>query len=141
MEMSEFIQQQIQKLVNIHETRNPFLIAKEKDILILKEDLGEVYGYYNKINRIKMIHLNNLFSDERQLFTCAHELCHALIHQDENTPKLSKQTIVSEWKVEKEANYFATQLLIDGSHLEHYIDTTDKIINFYGLPEEMKKYI
>ncbi|EAC4961985.1 toxin, partial [Listeria monocytogenes] len=27
MEMSEFIQQQIQKLVNIHETRNPFLIA------------------------------------------------------------------------------------------------------------------
>ncbi|EAC4982626.1 toxin, partial [Listeria monocytogenes] len=25
MEMSEFIQQQIQKLVNIHETRNPFL--------------------------------------------------------------------------------------------------------------------
>ncbi|EAD9644058.1 toxin, partial [Listeria monocytogenes] len=24
MEMSEFIQQQIQKLVNIHETRNPF---------------------------------------------------------------------------------------------------------------------
>ncbi|EBH4289686.1 toxin, partial [Listeria monocytogenes] len=26
MEMSEFIQQQIQKLVNIHETRNPFLI-------------------------------------------------------------------------------------------------------------------
>ncbi|EAD9998202.1 toxin, partial [Listeria monocytogenes] len=49
MEMSEFIQQQIQKLVNIHETRNPFLIAKEKDIIILKEDLGEVYGYYNKI--------------------------------------------------------------------------------------------
>ncbi|EAC6073579.1 toxin, partial [Listeria monocytogenes] len=37
MEMSEFIQLQIQKLVNIHETRNPFLIAREKNILILKE--------------------------------------------------------------------------------------------------------
>ncbi|EGP7077192.1 ImmA/IrrE family metallo-endopeptidase [Listeria monocytogenes] len=141
MEMNGYIQQQIKKLINIHETRDPFFIAKEKGILILKEDLGEIYGYYNKINRIKMIHLNNRFPEERQLFTCAHELCHALIHHDENTPQLSKQTIVSEWKVEKEANYFATQLLIDESHLEHYIDTIDKIISFYGLPEEMKKYL
>lgn len=101
MEMSEFIQQQIQKLVNIHETRNPFLIAKEKDILILKEDLGEVYGYYNKINRIKMIHLNNLFSDERQFFTCAHELCHALIHQDENTPNFQNKLLYQSGKLKK----------------------------------------
>ncbi|HDM9178228.1 TPA: ImmA/IrrE family metallo-endopeptidase [Listeria innocua] len=141
MEMSEFIQQQIKKLVNIHETRNPFIIAKEKRILVLKEDLGEVYGYYNRVNRIKMIHLNDFFPEKRQLFTCAHELCHALIHPNENTPQLSKQTIISEWKVEKEANFFATQLLIDGSHLENGIDTKDKIINYYGLPEEMRKYL
>ncbi|EHD4919975.1 ImmA/IrrE family metallo-endopeptidase [Listeria monocytogenes] len=141
MEMSEYIQIKISELVKIHETRDPFTIAQEKGILVLKEDLGEVYGYYNRVNRIKMIHLNDLFSEKRKLFTCAHELCHALIHPNENTPQLSKQTIISEWKVEKEANYFATQLLIDGSHLESNIDTKDKVLNYYGLPTEMRKYI
>lgn len=44
--------------------------------------------------------------------TCAHELGHAILHPDENTAFLKKNTLFSTDKIEVEANTFAVELLL-----------------------------
>ncbi|MDT2677887.1 ImmA/IrrE family metallo-endopeptidase, partial [Enterococcus dongliensis] len=77
--------------------------------------------------------------------TAAHELGHAVLHPSENTPMLSKTTIVSELKIEKEANYFATNLIVDKEkYFEEYNYEnvcTYGMLNHYGLPEHFARYI
>ncbi|MGE7091255.1 ImmA/IrrE family metallo-endopeptidase [Lysinibacillus sp. NPDC048646] len=43
---------------------------------------------------------------------CAHELGHAILHPDENTAFLKKNTLFSTDKIEIEANTFAVELLL-----------------------------
>lgn len=135
------INKKINNLVRIHETRNPFRIAKERGILVIFEDLGEIYGYYSKLSRIQIIHINNRLSDDYKLATCAHELGHSICHPNENTPFLSKTTIVSELKIEKEANYFATKLIIDGTHNDIGLISKFDILDYYGLPESFERFV
>ncbi len=130
----------INKLVNNFETRDPYKIADQMGVIIIEEDLGEIYGYYSRVSRIPIIHINNRYDSFIQLLTCAHELGHSILHPKENTPMLSKQSIISEMKIEKEANYFATNLLIDGSHNDFELVNKYQILDFYGLPHEFKRY-
>ena len=48
---------------------------------------------------------------------------------------------LNEIKIECEANKFAVQLLIDGSHKEYYIEDKFKIMEYYGIPIEMERYL
>lgn len=139
------VDSKIHDLISNYETRDPFHLAKSLNIIITEEDLGEIYGYYNRANRIKMIHINSKLDELNKRTTTAHELGHAVLHPDENTPMLSKSTIVSELKIEKEANYFATNLIIDK---EKYFEEcnyenacTYRLLNHYGLPEHFARYI
>jgi len=134
------INKTIGELIKHHATRDPFLIAKEKGIVIIQEELGNIFGYYNKVCRIPFIHINCNLSYSEQLFTCGHELGHAIFHKNENTPKLSLETLCSEVTIEAEANYFATKLAIDGSH-DEYIQTKYELLQYYGLPYEMERFL
>ena len=107
------IENKIEHLVKLYETRDPFKLAKALDIEVIFEDLGEIYGYCTRFRRIQSIHVNSILDENKQRFTCAHELGHGILHPNENTPLLSKASAVSELKIEKEANYFATNLLVD----------------------------
>lgn len=130
------------RLAHIHETHNPFRIAKEKGILVIEEPLGdEIFGYYNRAYNIRMIHINRDLTEEMKRFTCAHELGHAVLHTGENTPRLSRVTIASQLKIEAQANRFATALLIDGRHADQGLCGSYEILAFYGLPSEMEIYI
>lgn len=132
----------VNKLIRIHETHDPYKIAEEKGILIIEEDLGkEIFGYYNKLYNIRMIHINQFLSPALKRFTCGHELGHCVLHPKEATPALSTTTIVSKLRTEREANEFATLLLMDGSHAEYHIDTKQAVLNYYGLPKEMERFI
>lgn len=139
------VDSKISELVSNYETRDPFQIAKLLGISVIEEDLGEIYGYYNRANRIKMIHINSRLNEAEQRSTAAHELGHAVLHPSENTPMLSKVTIVSELKIEKEANYFATNLIIDK---ESYFDESEfqdvcvyGLLESHGLSEHFARYI
>ena len=79
-------------------TDNPFDIAKYLGIKVIFEPLGSISGYYNKQLRMKQIHINHDLSDHDQLFTCAHELGHAIMHPDANTPFLRKRTGLLEFQ-------------------------------------------
>lgn len=121
--------------------RDPYFVAKNKNIMVSEADLGEVYGYYTKIKRIKFIFINSNLAVDKKRFTCAHELGHALLHPDAFTPKLSKITMLSDLKIENEANGFATNFLMDGSHAEYHINDKYKILNYYGIPHEMERFL
>ncbi|MCI1904617.1 MAG: ImmA/IrrE family metallo-endopeptidase [Enterococcaceae bacterium] len=136
-----YIDKTIKKLVKTYQTRDPYRLAKELNVLVLIENLGDIYGYYNNLRRIKMIHINSNMSDNKKRITCAHELGHSILHPAENTPMLSQVTIASELKIEKEANYFAINLIVDPSadgieYLQKY-----QKLEYFGLSDEFVRYI
>ncbi|MDA2567072.1 ImmA/IrrE family metallo-endopeptidase [Bacillus cereus] len=131
----------IDELLRRYNTRDPFLIAKAKDIVVIFEDLGDIFGYYHKVSRIPFIHINDRLSYRNQVFTCVHELGHVIFHPGENTPQLSLVSLLSEIRIEAEANYFATRFLIDGSHQDYNIQTKQELLNYYGIPKQMERFL
>lgn len=121
-------------------TNNPFDIAKYLGIKVIFEPLGSIKGYYNKQLRMKQIHINCDLLDHYQLFTCAHELGHAIMHPDANTPFLRNRTGILVSKMEIEADKFATELLIDDEiFLEFQEYTSGQIAMMLGYSEDLIK--
>lgn len=131
----------IQQLIKQYDTHDPFEIARQLGIIVLEEPLGSVNGYYSKTHRQKMIHLNNNLSDFRRQFTCAHELAHAILHPDANTPFLRENTLFSVNKFEIEANRFAVQLLYPDDALQDLLEwPIGQAANYMGVPTWLAEY-
>lgn len=130
----------ISKLVKKHQTNDPFTIAKEKGIVVLYLDLGNTYGFYRSYKRIPIIHINNALEETMQRFVCAHELGHAILHQSVNTSFLKNNTFFMVDKIEVEANYFATHLLLHNQLFENY-ETKVDILRENGIPYEMARFL
>ncbi|WP_086348498.1 ImmA/IrrE family metallo-endopeptidase [Candidatus Enterococcus clewellii] len=137
----ESIDKIIANLLRIYETRDPFKLAKEKNVIVIEKDLGDIYGFYTRLRNVKVIYINSKLSWQDKILACAHELGHSVLHPAANTPHLSAASITSELKIEKEANYFATRLIVDGSHDDHGINNTYSILNYYGLPIEFERFL
>lgn len=122
------IYQSVERLRRKHNTRNPFNLARCLNIEVVYEELGSIDGYYNKVIRMKQIHLNNSLSKERMTYACAHELGHAILHPNAHTPFLREHTLLNVDKLEIEADAFAADLLISDELLieakeRNYTDT------------------
>jgi Zn-dependent peptidase ImmA (M78 family) len=138
--MRKMIKQTVLELIKKHGTNDPFEIAAQKNVLVLYEELGNIYGYFNKYKRIPMIHINRDLSEHDQLFTCAHELGHRVMHPDVNTPFLKKNTLFSVDRIEREANEFAVELLMPDHLLQEYRDagmTIREAAAIFGVPREI----
>lgn len=132
------IRKHVQLLKKKYKTDDPFAIADHLGIKIIIEPLGSINGYYNKQLRMKQIHINCDLAEHEQLFTCAHELGHAILHPNANTPFLRKCTGFLVSKMEIEANKFATELLINDDFLFEYQEfTTGQISRMLGYDEEL----
>lgn len=130
----------ISRLTRKYGTRDPFELAACLNIAILYEELGSINGYYNKPLRMKQIHINHDLDRNQQRFTCAHELGHAVLHPNSNTPFLRSSTFLSVGKMEIEANRFAAELLIpDEIILENWQFTTEQLARLTGYSEELIK--
>ncbi|WP_416729244.1 ImmA/IrrE family metallo-endopeptidase [Fictibacillus sp. JL2B1089] len=132
----DLITSKVSKLIKKHQTNCPFKIAKNLGIVVLHEELGNFLGYYNKTFRIPFIHINEKADDKLQSFICAHELGHALLHPDANTPFLTKHTFFSTESYEKEANLFAVKLLFSEDYLLDTILISEAIQEF-GVPRNV----
>jgi len=140
MDMNNLIKNEVNRLVKKHNTNNPFEIANGENIIIIKEPLGNICGYYNKIYRQKFIHINSSLNKYKQLFTCAHELGHSTIHPDSNTPFLRSNTFFSVTKLENQANLFAAHMLIPDNLLNTYEQySLDEIAAIENLPIQLLK--
>ena len=98
-------------------TNDPFDIAKYLGIKVIFEPLESISGYYNKQLRMKQIHINHDLSDHDQLFTCAHELGHALLHNNSINHFDPSGRGITTSDYEYEANLFAVALLVDEQRL------------------------
>lgn len=132
------IKRRVKNLIERHGTNNPFKIAKELKIIIIYKDLGNVKGYFRKAMRKKVIVLNENLEDFDLKFTCAHELAHALYHNNKEIKFLldiphSKGSSI----FENQANEFAFLLLMD-RELEY--DLSSSKINHKFVNELRYKY-
>ena len=119
-------------------TRDPFILAEELNIMVLRERLGSIYGYYNQCYRQKFIHINEELEPYRQRFTCAPELGHAVLHPKANTPFLRESTLFCVSRLEREANCFAAELLCPDEVLREYPGySTAQLAQMLGIREEL----
>ena len=144
MPMKNITKEKAKHLINKHKTRDPFKIAEGENIIIYFEPLGSINGYYSKYARQKFIHINNNIDEHSQRFICAHELGHAVLHPGSSTPFLRAHTFQSVSKLERQANMFAAELLIDdGGILEQYVSeciTIEQLACYYCVPVELITY-
>lgn len=128
-------------LVDKYETRDPFELAALLGIVVLHEKLGDIFGYYNQFCRVKFLHINNSLNERLELFTTAHELGHAILHADLNTPFLKRNTIYSIDKLEQQANRFAVDLLFEDAELLPFLirSVTDAAA-YMGVSLELAEY-
>lgn len=123
-------------------TRDPFRLCEALNIIVLFEPLGTVRGYYSKSHRFKVIHINQDLPEQKQRFTCAHELGHALMHPNACTPFLREHTLFSVDKLEVEANRFAACLCYPPDWLAEEYEgcTTTQIAEILNLPLPLIEY-
>ncbi|MDA2120072.1 ImmA/IrrE family metallo-endopeptidase [Bacillus cereus] len=131
------IKEYVLNIVAKYQTIDPFEIARQKNIIVLFEDLGNTLGFYNTYKRFKFIHINNQINETTQRFVCAHELGHALLHPKANTPFLRNQTFFSVDRLEIEANTFAVELLLTDEMIFAYENThlsIQEVAEIHGVP-------
>lgn len=124
-------------------TLNPFVICDNLGIEIKYVDfLINPRGQYNTILDEKIILLSNSIKDSNErFFVCSHELAHAIYHSD--IASYYSLNNISKSKSENEANFFATNLLIElyieenGNHPENIAQLTSS----YGLPEDCYQFL
>lgn len=129
------IQEQVNKLIKKYNTNDPFEIAQAKGVVVRFVDLGSVFGLHTRHFRTSIIHINESITEKQQLFTCAHELGHAMLHPDVNTTFLKANTLYSTDRLEVEANNFAVKLLFNQEIADSI--TMQEAIEHYGIPEQL----
>lgn len=136
-----WLKEKVISLVKKHKSSDPFELASKMNIHIIKWDLHEeINGYYKYDRRNRYIVINQNLSFEWQKFVCAHELGHAILHTRINTPFLTKYTLMSVDKIEREANQFATYLLLYDKNFEDY-ETKYDLLRANGIPLQMERYL
>lgn len=94
-----------------HGTVNPFDICLLLGIVVQFHPLVELRGYYKQEGGRHFIVIADDLSPLAQLFVCAHELGHFLLHQRLNRVFMDSKTYVVPGRFENEADRFAAQLL------------------------------
>lgn len=112
----------MKKVTDTYGERNPFRLCEDMDIILLFQALGEeknsVKGFYFESHRIKTITINSDLSEELQRVIAAHELGHAVLHRTERVHSFNEFWLFDEAAaMEREANLFAAELLIDDEEL------------------------
>ena len=112
----------VNKLVRLHRTRNPFEIIKGMNIILVFYPLEGVRGFYQYFQRNNIIYIDERLPRNEQLFVCAHELGHMMLHKKVNAVFMDTRTYFNTNKFEIEANKFAMELLISDEILNEYTE-------------------
>lgn len=121
------------KLAGKYGTRNPFEIIKGMNVILVFADLIEIRGFYQYFQRNNIIYIDQNLPYKEQVFVCAHELGHMLMHKKSNTVFMDTKTHFNTSIYENEANTFAAELLIpDEIILENKDFTKEQIARLCG---------
>lgn len=112
----------VESLVRKFGSRNPFKIAEELGIIIIRTPLTGIRGFYQYIKRCRIIYLDSGLDEYTERFVCAHELGHAILHRNHNRIFLDTCTSLTSSRYELEADRFAVDLLYDDDDLREYLE-------------------
>lgn len=140
----ENIDRKIRRLIRYYSrivgSTDPLVIAKYAGISVVICPLGNILGNYKLINRKRWIFINENISMDDPLFkiVCGHELGHALLHRKENCAFIKRKTLLLTSGIEREANLFASYLLISDELLQQYKgQTREQFCSCTGFPNEL----
>ncbi len=109
----------VEKIKNKYNETDPFKLCNNMGILTLFAPMGagsgSCKGFYLTQSRIKSITINSDLSDDLQRIICAHELGHAVLHENFSGVNAFHDFTLfdSTDKYEYEANIFAAELLLN----------------------------
>lgn len=128
----------VNKLVKKYGTTSPYELCDLMGIKVTKCELGTVRGYYYHAYRVKQIYLNCNLQRDYEKLVLSHELGHAILHPNANTPFYRANTYMSVDKMEIEANTFGIDLNISDSDLLEYKDyCIPQLSMLFGYAEEL----
>ena len=140
----ETVEHKIRRLIRYYErlagTRDPIKIAAAAGIRIAIVPLGEISGNYKLIKRKRWIFINDSIPVDSPFFrvVVAHELGHALLHRRENCAFIKSHTLLLTSGIEREANQFASSLLITDEMINEYAGyTEEQFCHCTGYPLEL----
>ncbi|MNR93692.1 Metallopeptidase ImmA [compost metagenome] len=117
------------KLVRNHKTQCPFTIARNLNITIQFEDLGQgTRGFYYRVLKRRYICIHKDLPEEWQRFVCAHELGHDRLHKGVNQFFVDEHSFFLPGKFERQANEFAVSLLLHDKKFE----AGETLINYFS---------
>ncbi|MBE7066958.1 MAG: ImmA/IrrE family metallo-endopeptidase [Ruminococcaceae bacterium] len=131
MSRISFIHDTVSNIIKKFDTRDPFNICSNMNIHIYYKDLGSsLKAYYFYHSRIKNIIINVNSQGPMTRVLCAHELGHAMLHNNPKAVCLFKETELFDATglAEYEANLFAADLLIPDSELLSLMVNPDKTV-------------
>lgn len=132
------IPKKIEQLVRRYQTRNPFEIIENMNVILVFYPLEEVKGFYQYFQRNNIIYIDERLSDKEKLFVCAHELGHMLLHKNANAIFMDSRTNLNTSKYELEADKFAINLLISNEEIENSTDyTLAQLSRLFGYREKL----
>ena len=133
--MHNYVKPYVDKIIKKHDETNVFKIAKSMGIKVILRNLGGCMGMTVKKGRSRVIFINEQVTSEKQEFICAHELAHIILHPNTNMSFLRNYTLFSVDQKEREANFFAFELIFGR---REYISKTELIVD-YGFEAELLK--
>lgn len=138
------IKKSVSNLKKKFKTTNIFELIDFLNIEVIETDLGsKTLGMYRTIKRNKFIFLNNNLDYIEKKFILAHELGHAFLHSSINCFFLENNSFFVKNKIEREANEFSAELLIDDVELKDLLCnsyTTAQIAALMEVPESLILY-
>lgn len=137
--MSQYIENEIGKLIQKYNTNNPKNILKDLGITILSANLGGVTAHKITSNRITIITKDYNLDEYQERFVLAHELGHVILHRGQSTTFYRSYEFGNAVipKIEREANEFATKLLL----YDQNYDNKYEALKENGIPYEMERFI
>ena len=136
------IKEKVKDLKKKHRTSCPFELCDALGISVFYYDLPDcVNGFYFKCMKNYIIIINENLPYENHRVTAAHELGHIILHGKTNSFQLTECTDIPIERLENEADYFASCLLIDEIQLKYdYGDSPlscSDVASICMLPERM----
>ena len=117
-----------ENLIKKYKTSDPFYLCSLLNIICLNVNLpASVDGFYQKIENTKIIYLNDSLNDTKKRYCLAHELGHAIMHEDLNFLFISYQTRFILQKYENEADRFATSLLMSYYNYDKFFIKSEQV--------------
>lgn len=126
------------KLAKKFGTRNPFEIIKGMNVILVFIDLVDVRGFYQYFQRNNIIYIDQNLSRAEQIWVCAHELAHMILHKKSNTVFMDTRTHFNTSIYEIEADKFAIELLVSDDDLTEYKNyTIEQISRLMGYQQKI----